>query len=127
MKKWLVILAVLTMQTQAFAIVNHDIEAGNIVQLISHTSQYARITGTVSNVDISDKFNAISLNFGKNFNTSLSAVIYNDVIQAFASAGIIDPAKYFADKTVVLEGIIRILNGKPQIIIDFPSQIKIIN
>ena len=127
MKKLCLILALLIVQSPVFAANNLALEAENLVQLICNISQYTRIQGTISNVETSEKYKVISLNFGQNFNTSLSAIIYNDIIPAFASAGIEDPAEYFKNKTVMLEGIIRISNGKPEIIIDSPSQIKIID
>ena len=120
-------MALLLAQVPAFGAANLDLDANNLVQLVSSTSQYARVTGIVNNIDVSDKFNVILLNFGKSYNTSLSAVIHNDAIPAFVTAGISEPAEYFKDKAVVLEGIIRILNGKPEIVIDSPSQIKIVD
>ncbi|OGI23088.1 MAG: hypothetical protein A2287_01290 [Candidatus Melainabacteria bacterium RIFOXYA12_FULL_32_12] len=127
MKKFCLILALLLVHTPVFGANNLSLEAENLVQLICNISQYSRVTGTISSIDISEKYRVISLNFGKNFNTSLSAVIYNDVIPSFILAGIEDPAEYFKNKTVLLEGIIRVSNGKPEIIIDSPSQIKIID
>lgn len=103
------------------------IKAENLVDVYSHTSQYARIEGEISHCEVTDKSKVIFLNFGRNFNTSLSAVIYNTDIPAFVEAGINEPDKYFANKKVVLEGIVRISDGKPEVIINTPSQIKIIN
>lgn len=103
-----------------------SINANNFVQIISNTSQYVRIEGKIRNSEITDNSKVIFLNFGNNFNTSLSAVIYNMDIPAFIDAGINEPEKYFKNKKVVVEGIIRICNGKPEIIVNSPDQIKII-
>ncbi len=65
-----------------------SINANNFVQLISKTSQYVRIEGEICGSEISNNSKVIFLNFGKNFNTSLSAVIYNTDIPAFIDAGI---------------------------------------
>lgn len=127
MRKLFVLLAFLLLQAPSYAASNLELEAGNLVQLISHTSQYAKIKGTISNIDVSDKYNVVSLNFGKNFNTSLSALIFNDALHSFIASGISEPSEYFKNKTVVLEGVIRILNGKPEIVIDSPSKIKIVD
>jgi hypothetical protein len=129
MKKLCITMALLlSVQIPSFgATSTFDIEADNFVQLLCHSSQYARVKGTISNIDFSERFKVISLNFGQSFNTSLSAIIYNEAISSFILAGIDDPVEYFKDKTVLLEGIIRISNGKPEIIIDSPSQIKIID
>ena len=102
------------------------INADNFVQLISHTSQYTRIKGKIHNSEVIDKSNVTFLNFGKNFNTSLSVLIYNTDIPAFIDVGIDEPDKYFKNKKVIIEGIVRISNGKPEVIINSPNQIKII-
>lgn len=127
MKKFCLAMALLLLSNPAFAAASLDLEAENIAQIICHTSQYTRVVGTISDIEISDRYKVISLNFGKNYNTSLSAIIYNDAIPAFINAGIEDPAVYYKDKTVLLEGIVRISSGKPEIIIESPSQIKIVN
>ncbi len=126
MKKILVLLALLLIQLPAFSSNNLDLEAGNPAQLLYHTSQYARVKGTVVNTDITDRSKVIFLNFGKSYNTCLSAVIYDENIPSFISAGINEPSEFYKNKTVSMEGIIRISNGKPEIIIDSPSQIKVI-
>ena len=113
-------------QCPAFATID-NIEAGNPVQLICHASQHVRVVGTISNINIYDKSQVIYLNFGKSFNTSLSAVIYNETIPSFINAGIDEPTEYYKNKKVAIEGIIRISNGKPELIINSPNQIKILN
>ncbi|MFH0702194.1 MAG: hypothetical protein V2B14_01475 [bacterium] len=126
MRKFLFILILLLISNPVFAAGNLNLKAENPVQLISHASQYAIIKGTISNIDIVDKSRSIFLNFGENFNTSFSAIIYGDAVSSFIMAGINEPAEYFKDKTVVLKGIIRISDGKPEIVINSPNQIKII-
>ncbi|MCK7470085.1 MAG: hypothetical protein MZU95_04205 [Desulfomicrobium escambiense] len=127
MKKIVLLLALLLCHQPSFSASNLDLEAGNIAQLMTNISQYARIQGKISNVEVSDKFNVTCLNFGDNYNTSLSAFIYKDSLIAFAMAGIDEPAEFFKDKNVIIEGIIRVNNGKPEVILDSPSQIKVLN
>jgi len=105
---------------------NPIISAENIIQLTSSTSKHVKITGVVCSSVLSDNSKVVFLNFGNNFNTSLSAVIYDFDFQSFADAGIDQPEKYFRNKKVSLEGIVRIANGKPEIVISSPKQIKII-
>ena len=128
MKKSGIILAVfglLLFQSPSYS-TSTAINADNFIQLISHTSQYARIEGKIHNSEVIGKSNVTFLNFGKNFNTSLSVLIYNTDIPAFIDAGIDEPDKYFKNKKVIIEGIVRISNGKPEVIINSPNQIKII-
>ncbi len=130
MKKFRIISAfilALLIQTPMFGAVNNTIiNANNFVKLISNTSQYVRIQGKIYNSEITDKSKVIFLNFGKNFNTSLSAVIYDINVPSFIDAGINEPGKYFNNKKVVIEGVIRISDGKPEILISSPNQIKVI-
>lgn len=127
MKKLALFLAAAILSINTFTVNAVEIEAGNPVELIGHASKYATVTGTVSDVEFSEKYKVIFLNFGKNFNTSLTAVIYNDVVPNFIMAGIEEPAEYYKNKTVALEGFIRISDGKPEIVIESPSQIRIVN
>lgn len=128
MKKILFILtALLIAQISAFASSSTSLEASNPVQLISHISQYSRIQGTVDNIDVTDKTNVILLNFGNSYNTCFSAKIYDDAVPFFVMAGIDQPAEFYKNKKVELEGVIRVSNGKPEMVIDSPSQIKIVN
>lgn len=123
----IVIYLLLTPQNTAFSFMAPAIDADNVIQLLSKTTQYARIQGEVENCKITDNSKVIFLNFGRNFNTSLSALIYNTDIPTFIDAGIDEPEKYFEHKKVVVEGIVRISNGKPEVIIKSPAQIKVIN
>lgn len=103
-----------------------DIDAQNFIQLVNNTSKHVTIMGTICSSQSSEHSKVIFLNFGKNFNTSLSAVIYDFNINSFIDAGIENPEIYFNNKKVKLDGIIRINNGKPEIVINSPKQIKII-
>ncbi len=103
------------------------LDAKNPIGIMSKVSKYAVIKGIVSDVDVSERSKVIFLNFGNNYNTSFSAVIYENKLPAFAMAGVNDPAGYYKNKTVKLEGFVRMINGKPEIVIESPSQIKIID
>lgn len=127
MKILLSVVLALIIQLPGFSLNNQDLQAENLIQLISHTSQYVRVTGIISSIDLSEKSKVIFINFGKNYNTSFSAMIYDENFSSFVSAGIDDPCQYFKNKKVSIEGVVRISNGKPEIIIDSPGQIKIIN
>ncbi|MEI8390496.1 MAG: hypothetical protein WCG23_11515 [bacterium] len=117
----------LNMPAGAFiSLKNLNVDAENLIQLVNYTSKHVKITGTVCSSKISDNSKVIFLNFGKNFNTSLSAVIYDFDIHSFIDAGIDNPLAYFENKKVTLEGIVRVANGKPEIVINSPKQIKII-
>ncbi len=105
---------------------NPIVDAENFIQLVNYTSKHVKVSGVVCSSKISDNSKVIFLNFGKNFNTSLSAVIYDFDVHSFINAGISNPDTYFKNKKVVVEGVIRIANGKPEVVINSPKQIKII-
>lgn len=120
---------VLALNLPVFAFVNQknsNIDAENFIQIFNYTSKQVKITGTVCSSQITDHSKVIFLNFGKNFKTSLSAVIYDFDVHSFIDAGINKPEAYFKNKKVMLEGIIRISDGKPEIVINSPKQIKIL-
>ena len=129
-KAFIILGLVLTLNLPALAFIefkNPSVDAENLVQLVNSTSKHVKITGTICSSKISDNSKVIFLNFGKNFNTSLSAVIYDFDVHSFIAAGIDNPQAYFKNKKVVMDGIIRIANGKPEIVINSPKQIKIVD
>jgi len=129
-KAFIILGLVLTLNLPALAFIefkNPSVDAENLVQLVNSTSKHVKITGTICSSKISDNSKVIFLNFGKNFNTSLSAVIYDFDVHSFIDAGIDNPQAYFKNKKVVMEGVIRIANGKPEIVINSPKQIKIVD
>lgn len=120
---------ILFLQTPAsgFISLKHKkINADNFIQLINRASKHVTITGTVCSSEVTDRNKIIFLNFGKNFNTSLSAIIYDYDLHSFIDAGINSPESYFKNKKVKIDGIVRIIDGKPEIIVKSPKQIKII-
>ena len=128
-KAFIILGLILTLNLPALAFIefkNASVDAENLVQLVNSTSKHVKITGTIYSSEISDNSKVIFLNFGKNFNTSLSAVIYDFDVHSFVNAGIANPQAYFKNKKVMMEGVIRIANGKPEIVINSPKQIKII-
>lgn len=126
MKKLLILgLAFIFSGFSAIASVNLEIPAENTVKILSEASQYARISGKIVSTDKDNKSKVIFLNFGSNYETSLTALIYQDAFHSFETQGIFEPAEYFKSKDVIIEGIIRVSNGKPEIIIENPAQIKL--
>ncbi|OGH99031.1 MAG: hypothetical protein A2039_04935 [Candidatus Melainabacteria bacterium GWA2_34_9] len=128
-KAFIILGLVLTLNLPSLAFIelkNPSVDSENLVQLMNSTSKHVKITGTICSSEISDNSKVIFLNFGKNFNTSLSAVIYDFDVHSFIAAGIDNPQAYFKNKKVVLQGVVRIANGKPEIVINSPKQIKII-
>ena len=119
----------LSLHMPALAFINNNIgiDAENMILVSNYTSRNVKITGTVCSSQITDHSKVIFLNFGKNFNTSLSAVIYDFDVHSFIDAGIDKPETYFNNKKVILKGVVRINNGKPEIVINSPKQIQVIN
>ncbi|GEM_PF-1594962 len=129
-KAFIVLGMVLLLNLPSAAFFNREtfnINAENFVQLVNYISKHVNITGTICSSEITDNSKVIFLNFGNNFNTSLSAVIYDFDFPAFIDAGIKEPETYFKNKKVVLNGIIRINNGKPEIVLNSPKQIKVLD
>ncbi len=125
------LITILMIMAQLFLISNASnvnvLDAKNPIGIMANVSKYAVIKGIVSGVDVSERSKVIFLNFGNNYNTSFSAVIYENKLPAFIMAGVNDPVDYYKNKTVKLEGFVRMINGKPEMVIESPSQIKIID
>lgn len=85
-----------------------------------HVGEVVTVTGTVAGIGHSRRSKTTFINFGAPFpNHSFTAVI-------FASA-----AKRFADvdswngKTASVTGVVKMYRGKPEIVLNSPSQIKV--
>lgn len=100
-----------------------DLEEITPANAKDHIGQYAVVKGIVTNVHVSPK--SIFLNFGPYKRKYLTAVIYGSNIQFFSNKGI-DPSSDYNGKYLEITGKIKDRNG-PRIVIDNPSQIRIIS
>jgi hypothetical protein len=57
---------------------------------------------------------------------NFTVVIFRDGLGRFAEAGIDDPAGRFDARTIRVRGTVAERNGKPQIVVELPDQIEII-
>ena len=92
-------------------------EAGNFI------NQIRVVKGRVLNTYQSKK--VIYLNFGQNYKTDFTVIIFNDCWKLFEDKGI-NPVVFYRGKTIEVWGRIREYHG-PEIIAGSPSQIKIID
>ncbi|UCD15010.1 MAG: thermonuclease family protein [Candidatus Omnitrophota bacterium] len=67
--------------------------------------------------------NCVFLNFGYDYKTDFTVVIFNDSLKYFQKERI-NPAVFYKGKTIAVSGRIREHNG-PQIIVNVPGQIEI--
>jgi micrococcal nuclease len=99
-----------------------------VYQAISHQeahrfiNQIRTIKGKVINTYQSDK--CTYLNFGLNYKTDFTVVIFNNTLDYFQKKGI-NPADFYRGKTVEVSGRIREYNG-PEIIVNSPEEIRVI-
>ena len=75
------------------------------------------VEGKIINTYQSDK--VVFLNFSKNYNETLTVVIFNNDLNKFA----IQPEKFFLNKKIKVMGIIKKYEGAPEIIVENPSTI----
>ena len=88
-----------------------------------HIGEYAIVQGIVRDVFVSPQ--KIALNFGSEKERYLSAVIFTRNIPLFLSQGI-DPVTLYRSRYVEVTGKIE-EHGGPEMIIDNPTQIKVIS
>lgn len=114
---------ILTIPANAYSIPVLSVDSTQ--ELLSYNSKYVRIIGEINNVKKSDQ--NLFLHIGQNYKNSISAVIADEAKASFAMEGIKKPEVFYKNKKVMLEGLVKIINGKPQVIINFPAQIKVVN
>jgi micrococcal nuclease len=99
-----------------------------VYQTINHKqahkfiNQIRTIKGKVLNTYKSDK--CTYLNFGSNYKTDFTVVIFNNSLDYFHKKGI-NPVDFYPGKLVEVSGKIREYNG-PEIIINSPEEIRVI-
>src|SRR6185436_15594775 len=59
----------------------------------------------------------------KNF----AVFIPNIALAAFQKAGVEDPGKFYYGKTILVSGTVSVIQNRPQIRVENPAQIKIVN
>lgn len=91
-------------------------EAGKFI------GNFKMVEGKVNNIYESPQ--VIALNFGRNFKTDFSAVIFKDNLKLFTEQGI-NPINNYRNKKLYIVGTIREYNG-PEIIINSPAQIEVV-
>lgn len=88
-----------------------------------YIGQIRTVRGVVRSTYKSQK--CIFLNFGTNWKTDFTAVIFNNSLASFQKRGI-DPAVFYRGKQVEVTGRIREYNG-PEIIVNIPEEIIVLD
>jgi DNA/RNA endonuclease YhcR with UshA esterase domain len=86
----------------------------------NHVGEYVTVTGVVSGVGHSSRSNTTFINFGGRFpNHQFTAVIFRSAAASFEDVDGLD------GKTVSVTGKVKMYRGKPEIVLNNPSQIKV--
>ena len=86
-------------------------------------NQIRRVRGIV--LDAYKSKRVVHLNFGRDYRTDFTVVIFNDCLKFFRAKGI-EPEVYYIGKQVEVWGRIREYNG-PEIIVSLPYQIRVLD
>lgn len=100
----------------------YDFKTINHSQAHLYVNKIRAVRGEVANTYKSKK--CVYLNFGKDWRTDFTVVIFNNVLASFTKKGI-DPVVFYKNKKVEVVGRIKEYNG-PEIIVNSPSQIEVI-
>ncbi|UCC95403.1 MAG: thermonuclease family protein [Candidatus Omnitrophota bacterium] len=84
-----------------------------------HLNQIRTVKGRV--ISTYKSKNCVFLNFGRNWRTDFTVVIFNNSLDFFSQKGI-DPVRYYKGKLIEVTGRIREYNG-PEIIVNSPQEI----
>ncbi len=116
----LIIFFLLTLLTQPYTLSQSKTQIYTSTEAINHIGEFASVKGKVYQVYISRK-GTIFLNIDGIYpNNPFSAVIFNSDAPKFTNI------RSLEGKTIIVTGLIRTYQGKPEIIIREPNQIKII-
>ena len=99
-----------------YAIIDHS-------QARSYINQIRTVRGKV--VDTYQSSKVVFLNFGQDYKTDFTIVIFNDSLDSFLKNNI-NPATFYRGKTVEVTGKVREYNG-PEIIAHSPWEIEVIH
>lgn len=97
-------------------------EVINQTQANHYVNQIRIVRGKVINAHQSSK--CVFLNFGYDWRTDFSVVIFNNSLDAFRKQGI-DPVTFYKGREVEVTGRIKEYNG-PEIIVNSPHEIEVI-
>ncbi len=116
----LIIFFLLTLLTQPYTFSQSKTQIYTSTEAINHIGEFASVKGKVYQVYISRK-GTIFLNIDGIYpNNPFSAVIFNSDAPKFTNI------RSLEGKTIIVTGLIRTYQGKPEIIIREPNQIKIV-
>ncbi|MDD3295992.1 MAG: thermonuclease family protein [Candidatus Omnitrophica bacterium] len=87
-----------------------------------HINQIRTVRGKVLNTFASKK--CLLLNFGQDYRTDFTVVIFKNSLASFNSKGI-NPLEFYRGKTIEVSGRIRSYNG-PEIIVNSPQEITVV-
>ncbi|MCX8070102.1 MAG: hypothetical protein N2738_06325 [Thermodesulfovibrionales bacterium] len=102
-----------------------DLKANDVQTIMLHEGKLVTVTGKVVGTHIAKSGKVRFLNFGEDYRTSFTVVIFTGDLDKFTST-IGEPTEYYKNKTVKVTGKVSIYRDKPQIITNSPSQIRVV-
>lgn len=100
----------------SFPVINHS-------QANKYINQIRSVEGVVVGIYKSAK--CVFLNFGQDYRSDFTVVIFNNALGAFSKEGI-DPESFYEGKEIRVTGKIREYNG-PEIIVNSPYEIEVLD
>jgi DNA/RNA endonuclease YhcR with UshA esterase domain len=118
MKRWIMFITLVWIQLSGGVLSAEQIVQWN--EADKYYGQTVTVEGTIVATHNSGK--ACFLNFHQDYKRHFTAVIFASVFDQFPPS----PENYYHRKTVQVTGLVKEYKGKPEIILERPSQIKII-
>jgi hypothetical protein len=93
-----------------------------------HVGQQVRVEFTVESSRLLADRGLCFLNSRKNHrdDDNFTVVLFREGLERFAEAGIDDPAEHFRQRTLRVRGVVAERDGKPQIVVELPNQVEIV-
>lgn len=103
-----------------------ELKADDVQAIKAKDGEFVVVTGTVVGTFMPKSGKAVFLNFGHDYKTSFTGVIFSSNIDKFKSKFGADPVDFFLNKNVSIEGRVSVKDDRPSIILNDPSQIKVL-
>ena len=108
----------------ATAVKAEDLAAENVDGLLKRDGEFTTVVGRIVGTHVAASGKVRFFNFSSDYKKGFTLVIFTGDLPAFTSA-VGEPTKYYLMKKVRVQGRIKIYDGKPEIIMQSPEQIEV--
>lgn len=109
----------------ATAVKAEDLAAENVDGLLKRNGEFTTVVGRIVGTHVAASGKVRFFNFSSDYKKGFTLVIFTGDLPAFTSA-VGEPTKFYLMKKVRVQGRVKIYDGKPEIILQSPEQIEVL-